>query len=80
MSIAATASAAASAGVRPWVVVPSTPEQLDAAARHCRRLVRQRAVLAAGVAMVPLPGVDWLTDIGMVQAGRAAVKDTWIGY
>jgi multimeric flavodoxin WrbA len=23
---------------------------------------------------------DWLTDIGMVQAGRAAVKDTWIGY
>jgi multimeric flavodoxin WrbA len=23
---------------------------------------------------------DWLTDIGMVQAGHTAVKDTWIGY
>ena len=23
---------------------------------------------------------DWLSDIGMVQAGRSAVKDTWIGY
>jgi uncharacterized protein (DUF697 family) len=66
MSIAATASAAASAGARPWVVVPSTAEQVDAAARHCRRLVRQRAVLAAGVALVPLPGVDWLTDIGVL--------------
>ena len=26
----------------------------------------QRALLAAGVAMVPVPGVDWITDIGLL--------------
>lgn len=49
-----------------WVAVPSTPEQIDAAVRDCRRLVAKRALLAAGVAMVPLPGVDWITDIGVL--------------
>jgi uncharacterized protein (DUF697 family) len=49
-----------------WVAVPSTPEQIEAAARHCRRLVTQRALFAAGVAMVPLPGIDWITDIGVL--------------
>ncbi len=49
-----------------WTVVPSTPEQIDAVARQCRRLVTKRALLAAGVAVVPLPGLDWLTDIGVL--------------
>jgi len=49
-----------------WVAVPSTPEQIEAAARHCRRLVTQRALFAAGVAMVPLPGIDWITDVGVL--------------
>ena len=35
-------------------------------ARRCRRLVRQRALLAAGVAMVPVPGIDWVTDVGVL--------------
>jgi uncharacterized protein (DUF697 family) len=66
MSIAASATAAGPADERPWVIVPSTPEQIEAAARQCRRLVRQRAALAAGVALVPLPGLDWVTDIGVL--------------
>jgi uncharacterized protein (DUF697 family) len=49
-----------------WVVVPSTPQQIDAVARHCRRLVTRRALMAAGVAAVPLPGLDLVTDIGML--------------
>jgi uncharacterized protein (DUF697 family) len=49
-----------------WIVVPSTPEQIEEVARHCRRLVTKRALLAAGVAVVPLPGLDWLTDIGVL--------------
>jgi uncharacterized protein (DUF697 family) len=49
-----------------WVVVPSTPQQIDAVARHCRRLVTRRALVAAGVAAVPLPGLDLVTDIGML--------------
>ncbi len=49
-----------------WTVVPSTPEEIDAVARHCRKLVTQRALLAAGVAVVPIPGLDWVTDVGVL--------------
>ena len=47
---------------------PSTElEDLDAVAKRCKRLVTQRALLAAGVAMVPLPGLDWLPDLGVLM-------------
>jgi len=49
-----------------WVVVPGTEAEIDAAVRHCRRLVTRRAVVAAGVAVVPIPGVDWITDIAVL--------------
>jgi uncharacterized protein (DUF697 family) len=49
-----------------WVAVPSTPQQVEAAAKHCRRLVTKRALLAAGVAAVPVPGIDWVTDVGVL--------------
>ena len=49
-----------------WTVVPSGPEEAEATARRCRRLVTKRAMLAAGVAMVPIPGLDWITDIGVL--------------
>ena len=35
-------------------------------AQRCRKRVRQRALLAAGVAMVPVPGIDWVTDVGVL--------------
>jgi hypothetical protein len=47
-----------------WVLVPATPREIEATARYCRRLVNRRAAAAAGVAMLPLPGIDWVTDIG----------------
>jgi uncharacterized protein (DUF697 family) len=50
-----------------WVLVPDTPAQIEAVARACRRLVTKRALVGAGVAMVPVPGVDWLTDIGLLM-------------
>ena len=46
-----------------WVVVPDTPGEVEAVVRQCRRLVTKRALLAAGVAAVPIPGIDWVTDI-----------------
>ena len=49
-----------------WVVMPTTQEQIEATARHCRRLVTQRALFAAGVALVPVPGLDWVTDVGVL--------------
>ena len=42
------------------------PDALAAIAKRCRQRVRQRALLAAGVAMVPIPGIDWVTDIGVL--------------
>jgi len=49
-----------------WVVVPGTESEIDAAVRQCRRLVTRRALVAAGVAVVPIPGVDWVTDIAVL--------------
>ncbi len=50
-----------------WAVVPATTREIDAVVRHCRRLVSRRALLAAGVAIVPLPGIDWITDVAVLM-------------
>jgi len=42
------------------------PDALTQTAALCRKRVTQRALLAAGVAMLPLPGVDWVTDVGLL--------------
>ncbi|MBZ8138637.1 hypothetical protein CLD22_01830 [Rubrivivax gelatinosus] len=47
-----------------WVVVPGNEADIEAVARRCRRLVTKRALVAAGVAAVPIPGIDWITDVG----------------
>lgn len=39
---------------------------VDAVTRACRRRVSQRALLAAGVAVVPVPGLDWATDVAIL--------------
>ena len=49
-----------------WHVVPDTPQDIAAVARQCRRLVTKRALFAAGVAAVPEPGIDWITDVGVL--------------
>ena len=41
-------------------------EQLDTIRDDCRRLVLRRASLSAGVAVVPLPGLDVGTDIAIL--------------
>lgn len=51
-----------------WVVVPSSPVEIDRVARYCRKLVTKKALVAAGVATVPVPGLDWLTDVGMLAS------------
>ena len=49
-----------------WVVVPDSPKEIEAVVRHCRRLVTKRALVAAGVAIVPIPGIDWITDVAVL--------------
>jgi uncharacterized protein (DUF697 family) len=46
--------------------LPSSDDAVAAIARRCRQRVRQRALMAAGVAMVPVPGIDWVTDVGVL--------------
>ena len=58
-----------------WTVVPDTPEDIAAVARQCRRLVTKRALIAAGVAAVPLPGIDWLTDVGVLLKVIPEIND-----
>ncbi len=60
------ATQAGAGGATEWVVVPGTGDDLQAIARHCRQQVKRRALFAAGVAMVPVPGLDWLTDVGVL--------------
>lgn len=56
--------------VKPWragrVDADDGIDAVEAIAKRCRQRVNQRALLAAGVAMVPVPGLDWLTDVGVL--------------
>jgi len=49
-----------------WEVLPAAGLDLQSVAERCRKKVRRSALLAAGVAMVPVPGLDWLTDVGVL--------------
>jgi uncharacterized protein (DUF697 family) len=44
----------------------SGPDLVEQIVLRCRKRVKQRALLAAGVAMVPVPGLDWVTDVGLL--------------
>ena len=50
-----------------WAVVPATTREIDEVVRHCRRIVSRRALVAAGVSAVPLPGIDWVTDVAVLM-------------
>jgi uncharacterized protein (DUF697 family) len=49
-----------------WTVVPGSPADVDAVTRHCRRLASRQSLLAAGVSVVPVPGLDWVTDVAVL--------------
>jgi uncharacterized protein (DUF697 family) len=48
--------------------MPVPIEQLDAIRADCRRLVTKRALMAAGAAVVPVPGVDMVADVGLLAS------------
>jgi uncharacterized protein (DUF697 family) len=45
-------------------LVPLSKADIDQVRERCRALVRKRAAISAGVAAVPLPGVDIVADLG----------------
>ena len=50
-----------------WALVPGSPGEIDSVVNHCRRMVSRRALMAAGVSVVPIPGVDWVTDVAVLM-------------
>ena len=50
-----------------WTVMPGTEQQIEETRERCRRLVRRRAVISAGVSAVPIPGVDVVSDLSLFK-------------
>jgi len=46
------------------VLLPVAPADIEQVRERCRALVRKRAAISAGVAAVPLPGIDLVADLG----------------
>ena len=66
MSVSAKNSTGKAAPVTNWELMPDSPSEIDAVAAQCRSLVKRRALMAAGVSVIPIPGLDWVTDIGVL--------------
>jgi uncharacterized protein (DUF697 family) len=43
--------------------MPVDPDEIAHVREQCRRLVRRRAAISAGVAALPVPGIDILSDL-----------------
>ena len=48
-------------------LVPASTRDIFEIAKECRKLVTRRALIAAGAAVVPLPGVDIAADISVLM-------------
>ncbi|MBV8633885.1 MAG: hypothetical protein JO002_05295 [Burkholderiaceae bacterium] len=49
-----------------WQLLPGTLHDVEAVRRKCRRLVLRRAALSAGLSAVPIPGLDVVSDLGLM--------------
>jgi len=47
------------------VLVPSNDLELERVRERCRKLVRSKALRSAGMAAIPIPGVDLVSDLTM---------------
>ncbi|WP_267396620.1 MULTISPECIES: hypothetical protein [unclassified Sphingomonas] len=48
--------------------MPIPIDRLDVIRADCRRLVTKRSLMAAGAAVVPVPGVDMVADVGLLAS------------
>lgn len=49
-----------------WTLVPASQEEIEVLRKKCKRLVLRRAAVSAGVAIVPIPGIDIAADLGLL--------------
>jgi len=50
-----------------WTLLPDDNKEIAKLREHCRRMVRRRAAISAGVSAVPIPGVDVLSDLSLFK-------------
>lgn len=50
-----------------WKLIPESPKLIEDTRERCRRLVRRRATISAGISAVPIPGMDVLSDITLFK-------------
>lgn len=48
-----------------WTLIPGNHQDIAAVRETCRRMVRRRAAISAGVAAIPIPGVDLMSDVSL---------------
>lgn len=60
-----------------WTLIPGNPKQIEDTRERCRRLVRRRAAISAGVSAVPIPGVDVLSDLSLFKKLVDDVNDAF---
>lgn len=48
-----------------WTLVPESPRDIESLREQCRLLVRRKAAVAGGLAAIPIPGVDILSDVSL---------------
>lgn len=48
-----------------WTLLPGSERDIEDVRERCRRLVRRRAAISAGVSAVPIPGVDVVSDVSL---------------
>lgn len=48
-----------------WTLIPGSEQAVAAVRERCRRMVRKRAVMAAGFSAVPVPGLDVVSDMSL---------------
>ena len=55
---------AATAGTD-WTLIPGNHQDIEHVRESCRRMVRRRAAISAGVSAIPLPGIDVMSDLSL---------------
>ncbi len=50
-----------------WTLIPGNLKQIEDTRERCRRLVRRRAAISAGISAVPIPGVDVVSDLSLFK-------------
>ncbi|MFZ4877076.1 hypothetical protein ACL9RI_18535 [Janthinobacterium sp. Mn2066] len=50
-----------------WTLIPGSSAEIGQVRERCRSLVRRRAAMSAGASAIPIPGIDLMSDVGLLS-------------